>query len=88
MKMFIDEMHSPIRKRPATEVLDPNRKEHFCNTDKNGNCSRCGACCTCLLPISDGELKQIQNYISRNGIKPNHHGDPNDKDCLDLVCPC
>lgn len=35
-----------------------------------GNCSKCGECCTNLLPISQKELDTIQKYVIENKIRP------------------
>ena len=32
----------------------------------NGNCSRCGDCCTPFLPMSKNEVKKIRDYLKRN----------------------
>ena len=29
---------------------------------KDGNCSGCGQCCSCLLILSEGEIAKIKNY--------------------------
>ena len=77
---------SSIACRPAREAFDPNRKEIYVATDKDGNCSKCGACCTCLLPVSPGELRNIKTYVARNNIKPSFHGIVNAHN-IDMVCP-
>ena len=38
-----------------------------------GKCSKCGECCTNLLPISQNELNKIQEYVIKNKIKPQAH---------------
>lgn len=43
------------------------------NYCKNHQCSRCGNCCTSLLPITRQEEKVIRNYIKRNDIKPEEY---------------
>lgn len=35
-----------------------------------GKCSKCGECCTNLLPISQKELDTIQKYVIDNKIRP------------------
>lgn len=39
-------------------------------TDCNGNCSRCGNCCTMAIPITRKEEKRIRKYIIENNIFP------------------
>lgn len=38
-----------------------------------GKCSKCGECCTNLLPISQEELETIQKYVIENKIRPQSH---------------
>lgn len=40
------------------------------NYCKNHQCSKCGQCCTPLLPITRHEEKVIRSYIKENNIKP------------------
>lgn len=35
---------------------------------KDGKCSQCGQCCSDLLPMSEKEVKRIQEYIRRKHI--------------------
>lgn len=36
-------------------------------------CPGCGACCSSLLPVSDGEIKRIRKYIRKHNITPSQH---------------
>lgn len=36
---------------------------NFC---KNGECSRCGACCTPFLPMTKSEVKAVKEYLKKN----------------------
>lgn len=36
---------------------------NFC---KNGECSRCGACCTPFLPMTKSEVKTVREYVKKN----------------------
>lgn len=38
-----------------------------------GRCSKCGECCTNLLPVCKDEINQIQAYVLKNNIKPQLH---------------
>ena len=38
-----------------------------------GECSKCGECCTNLLPISQNELDIIQRYVIEHKIRPQTH---------------
>lgn len=37
---------------------------------KDGECSRCGGCCSRMLPMSHKEEETIRKYIKRNRVKP------------------
>ena len=39
------------------------------NFTKNGECSKCGNCCTPIIPITEEEVKKIREYIKENDIK-------------------
>lgn len=36
---------------------------NFC---KNGECSRCGGCCTPFLPMTKSEVKTVKEYLKKN----------------------
>lgn len=36
---------------------------------KKFNCKNCGECCGDFLPLSKGEIKKIQMFVTKNGIK-------------------
>ena len=40
------------------------------NNSVCGQCSKCGECCTNLLPITQKEVEGIQNYVIANKIRP------------------
>lgn len=40
------------------------------NTDKLGNCSKCGQCCGLFIPITKQEVKLIKEYVTEHNIKP------------------
>lgn len=50
----------------------------------NGKCSSCGACCTDLLPLSQGEVIKIKKYILKHNIKEQRH---NALSGIDMTCP-
>ena len=33
-------------------------------------CTGCGGCCSTLLPLSKGEIKDIRQYVKKHKIKP------------------
>lgn len=51
---------------------------------KDGKCSNCGKCCSCLLPLSQSEITRIKEYIKKNNIKEQRH---NVASGVDLTCP-
>lgn len=36
----------------------------------NGQCSKCGECCSNFLPVSQNEVDKIQKYVIENKIRP------------------
>lgn len=63
-------------------------EEGVYNYTINGECSRCGGCCSRYLPLSKKEIKEIQRYIKKKHIQRQIHiGVPTAKPIPDLVCP-
>ncbi len=54
-----------------------------CNL-KNGSCSKCGGCCSNILPLTDDEKKRIKHIIKKKKLKPSYHIPFNG---LDMTCP-
>ena len=52
----------------------------------NGECVKCGNCCTNFLPMSDKEIKVIKRYIKKHKIKENIHILPINE-YYDATCP-
>lgn len=38
-----------------------------------GQCSNCGNCCNDVLPLTNGDINRIKQYIKKNNIKPINH---------------
>lgn len=53
---------------------------------KNGECSKCGGCCSNRLPLSELEIKKIKSYMRVKKIKLTVRNYPM-KNMLDLICP-
>lgn len=56
----------------------------------NGECSQCGACCSNMLWLSDGEITRIRRYIKKHHIKEQKHTAPAvlaEPPKFDLTCP-
>jgi Fe-S-cluster containining protein len=70
------------------EILNDMKSGVYDFTD-NGECSRCGSCCSALLPVSRKELKEIERYVKKHKIRPQNHayGAPVTEKPLDLTCP-
>ena len=51
----------------------------------NGECAKCGECCTDILPMDYNEVAKIRKYVQANHIKQqDHHVRPGEVDC---TCP-
>ncbi|MBQ3799483.1 MAG: YkgJ family cysteine cluster protein [Treponema sp.] len=48
---------------------------------KDGECSRCGRCCSAILPVTRKEIKVMRQYAKAHHIKTERHEDE------DLLCP-
>lgn len=59
-------------------------KPQITDFTSNGVCSRCGQCCSALLPATDQEMQTLRDYIERNNIRPTV---PAQKDVITLQCP-
>lgn len=52
----------------------------------DGQCSRCGGCCSSILPVTDRELAEMKAYADRAGFVPSIPGNPED-DTVYMMCP-
>lgn len=75
---------NPNYQRPKKDEIDKffQKGENF---TKNGQCSRCGACCTHHLNILPSEQKEIKEYIKTHKIRPVHH--TGEGPSVDFLCP-
>lgn len=64
------------------EQVYQDMKHGVYNFTKDGKCSKCGNCCTALLPITKEELKALQRYVKRHHIHIVRH-----EGGFDLTCP-
>ena len=53
----------------------------------NGVCSKCGQCCSAILPVTPQEIEQIRKYIEKNEIKPEPTLKILANKTIDLTCP-
>lgn len=51
----------------------------------NGECSKCGSCCSALLPLKKSEIDRLRRLIKKRHIKP--HTQPLVVNVVDLTCP-
>ena len=61
-----------LAKMTIGEILKMVFSETVKITDNSicGRCSKCGECCTNLLPVSQKEVDTIQRYVITNKIRP------------------
>ena len=65
-----------------------NMHEGCYNYTINGECSKCGQCCSTLLPLKSSEVEKLKNIIKTRNLKP--HGQPrvlSVNPTFDLTCP-
>jgi Fe-S-cluster containining protein len=55
------------------------------NFTNNGECSKCGSCCSALLPLKKSEIDRLKRLIKARHIKP--HEQPLIVNAVDLTCP-
>lgn len=54
------------------------------NFTHDGKCSRCGNCCSNILPLSTDEIKKIARYKKKHHLKDMSYRDDID---FNMVCP-
>lgn len=70
-----------------TDMLH-NMHEGCYNFTKNGECSKCGNCCSTLLPLKSSEIEKLKRIIKTRNLKP--HEQPRvlrTEPMFDLTCP-
>ena len=53
---------------------------------KNGECIRCGSCCSTFLPLTDKEFKTLKQWVKDNNYKPKQIAIIKSK-TYDMTCP-
>lgn len=58
----------------------------FKSTDltNNGQCSKCGNCCSNFLPLTEHEIKELKKFVKKRKIKPTVRNFVNG---IDGICP-
>ena len=75
-----------IGKMSDIEANREHIKKHGCyNYTHNGECSKCGSCCSTLLPLKSSEIALLRRLIKQRHIKP--HEQPKVFVGVDLTCP-
>ncbi len=64
-------METKTRKEILQDIIEGKVKIKNCSC--NGQCSKCGECCTNFLPISQKEMFRIVEYVVAHNIKPQKH---------------
>lgn len=54
---------------------------------ENGECTKCGSCCSNFLPMTKTEIEVIRKYIAENGIKEQRILVPTSNVSFDMNCP-
>ena len=65
-----------MEKKTLGEILDDfahPEKAEIKNCSVNGKCSKCGECCSNILPVCQEELYTIANYVIEHKIRPQKH---------------
>lgn len=50
-----------------------------------GKCSKCGACCSNLLPLTNAEIRHLREIVKKRKLKPHYRILYNAK--YDMTCP-
>ena len=61
--------------------MEGREKMNLVNHTVDGNCSRCGQCCSDILHLDDDEIKRIDDYLKEHKILQNNKGENN------FICP-
>lgn len=71
----------------ALAAIAKGMEDNLYNCMVDGKCSKCGNCCSDILPLSDDEIRRIHKYVRQKGIKESKHLIPVAKPVLDITCP-
>lgn len=53
----------------------------------NGQCSRCGECCSNFLPLNKKEFKRLRYWVKKHHYKPPKRYELQDEAVWDATCP-
>lgn len=51
----------------ALAVIAKGMEDNLYNYTVDGKCSKCGNCCSDILPLSDDEIRRIHKYVRQKG---------------------
>ena len=71
----------------SLEKIISEMKDGVYDFTKDGECSRCGNCCSDFLPVSDKEIEKIKKYIIKNKIIEQKHLPPTAEPLMYFTCP-
>lgn len=71
----------------ALAAIAKGMEDNLYNYTIDGKCSKCGNCCSDILPLSDDEIRRIRKYVRQNGIRESKHLIPVANPVLDMTCP-
>ena len=71
------------------DVIDDMENGVYNFTNPDGSCSRCGGCCSRLLPLSRNEIREIKRYVAKHHIQEQIHiaAPLAEPVAQDLTCP-
>ena len=53
----------------------------------HGKCSKCGGCCSDILPLTDLEIKRLRDFVVKNKYRPNTKITVLSNASYDMTCP-
>lgn len=72
-----------VEKLSLAEYIEKSTKAYEDKTH-HGHCSKCGGCCSALIPLGNEDISRIKNYLLTHKIVPEHKSS---KNTLDMICP-
>jgi Fe-S-cluster containining protein len=69
------------------EWFERGLEDKIYDLTENGECARCGNCCTNLLPMNKQEVERIKKYVLDHDIKPYEQFAPYRKLPYNNCCP-
>ncbi len=73
-----------MKKSSALDYLRNVNNNHCEDRTYRKHCSKCGECCSALLPLSKDDIAAVKKYLLTHDIKPEHSSSAN---TIDMTCP-